>query len=146
MNYPTINHHGAINGVTGSCHELQIDAGHSVLIDCGLFQGAETSGKGSNFDQLAIEFPIQHIKALLVTHCHIDHVGRIPYLMAAGFEGPIYCSEPTAKLLPLVLEDAVKISFTKNKQLIKQGNNPKNGKAANQTSNDSLFKEMLNLI
>jgi len=118
MNFPNIIHHGAVNGVTGSCHELQIDEDNSVLIDCGLFQGAETSGKGSGFDDLKIDFPIEQVQALLVTHCHIDHVGRIPYLMAAGFTGPIYCSEPTAALLPLVLEDAVKIGFTKNKQLI----------------------------
>ncbi|NOR69736.1 MAG: MBL fold metallo-hydrolase [Methylomarinum sp.] len=118
MNYPKIIHHGAVNGVTGSCHELQLDTNNSVLVDCGLFQGAETSGKGSGFDQLEIEFPVQNIQALLVTHCHIDHVGRIPYLMAAGFNGLVYCSEPTAVLLPLVLEDAVKIGFTKNKQLI----------------------------
>ena len=118
MNYPQIIHHGAVNGVTGSCHELQIDADNSVLIDCGLFQGAETSAKGSKFDQLEIKFPIQNINALLVTHCHIDHVGRIPYLMAAGFDGLIYCSEPTAALLPLVLEDAVKIGFSRNKRLI----------------------------
>jgi len=118
MNYPKIIHHGAVDGVTGSCHELQIDQNNSVLIDCGLFQGAETSANGSGFDRLIIEFPIQQIKALIVTHCHIDHVGRIPYLMAAGFDGPIYCTEPTAKLLPLVLEDAVKIGFTKNRQLI----------------------------
>ena len=118
MNHAKIKHHGAINGVTGSCHELQIDAENSVLIDCGLFQGAETSATGSRFEQLTIEFPVKQIKALIVTHCHIDHVGRIPYLMSAGFDGPIYCSEPTAVLLPLVLEDAVKIGFTKNKQLI----------------------------
>ena len=118
MNYPKIIHHGAVDGVTGSCHELQVDPHHSVLIDCGLFQGAETSANGSGFERLTIEFPINQIKALIVTHCHIDHVGRIPYLMSAGFDGPIYCTEPTARLLPLVLEDAVKIGFTKNKQLI----------------------------
>ncbi|MFW5442766.1 MAG: MBL fold metallo-hydrolase [Methylococcaceae bacterium] len=120
MKYPEIIHHGAVNGVTGSCHQLQIDDKNAVLIDCGLFQGAESSRKGSGEAHLEIEFPIKNIRALLVTHCHIDHVGRIPYLMAAGFKGPIYCSEPTAALLPLVLEDAFKIGFTKNKQLIKK--------------------------
>ncbi len=120
MNYPEIVHHGAVNGVTGSCHELQINADNSVLIDCGLFQGAEASNQGAGFKHLEIEFSIKKIRALLVTHCHIDHVGRIPYLMAAGFEGPIYCSEPTAVLLPLVLEDAVKIGFSKEKHLIKK--------------------------
>lgn len=118
MNYPKIIHHGAIDGVTGSCHELQVDLDNSVLVDCGLFQGAETSGVGNGFDKLTIEFPVKQIQALIVTHCHIDHVGRIPYLMSAGFDGPIYCTEATAQLLPLVLEYAVKIGFTKNKQLI----------------------------
>jgi len=113
-----IKHHGAVNGVTGSCHELFYDDDCSVLIDCGLFQGAETSGKGASFEQLEIEFPVEHIQALIVTHVHIDHVGRIPYLLAAGFKGPIYCSQPSALLLPLVLEDALKIGFTRNKRLI----------------------------
>jgi len=120
MSYPEITHHGAINGVTGSCHELKLDENNAVLIDCGLFQGAEISPSGSVVDQLAIDFPIQNIKALIVTHCHIDHVGRIPYLMAAGFEGPIYCSEPSAVLLPLVLEDAVKIGLSKDPYIIKK--------------------------
>lgn len=117
---PHITHHGAINGVTGSCHELRIDQHNAVLIDCGLFQGAETSGKGASFESLQIEFPLDHIKALLVTHCHIDHVGRIPYLFAAGFDGPIYCSRPTAELLPLVLEDAIKVGFTRDKALVQR--------------------------
>lgn len=120
LSYPLILHHGAVSGVTGSCHELQINQANSVLIDCGLFQGAETSPNGSSFNRLAIDFPIASVRALLITHCHIDHVGRIPYLIAAGFKGPIYCSEPTAELLPLVLEDAVEIGFSLDKELIRQ--------------------------
>jgi len=123
-NHYKILHHGAIDGVTGSCHELQWHDSnndlHGILIDCGLFQGAEVSNDGSSFEQLKIEFPIDHIQALVVTHVHIDHVGRIPYLMAAGFKGPIYCSQPSAKLLPLVLEDALKIGFTRNQRLIEK--------------------------
>jgi metallo-beta-lactamase family protein len=117
---PQIIHHGAINGVTGSCHQLQIDSDNSVLIDCGLFQGAETSANGASFEQLTIDFEIETVRALLVTHCHIDHVGRIPYLLAAGFTGPIICTQPTAVLLPLVLQDAVKIGFTRDPRLLKQ--------------------------
>jgi len=115
-----ILHHGAVSGVTGSCHELSVNDDQGILIDCGLFQGAEISGKGASESQLEIEFPIEHIKALVVTHVHIDHVGRIPYLLAAGFDGPIFCSEPSAALLPLVLEDAVKIGFTRNRSLIER--------------------------
>lgn len=119
----TLKHHGAIDGVTGSCHELTVGEDRNkagILIDCGLFQGEESSGREAGAATQAIDFPIGHIKALIVTHCHIDHVGRIPHLMAAGFKGPIYCSRPTAELLPLVLEDAVRIGFTKDKDLVKR--------------------------
>ncbi|GGP95359.1 MBL fold metallo-hydrolase RNA specificity domain-containing protein [Shewanella ulleungensis] len=114
-----IIHHGAVNGVTGSCHQLDINPLHpsSYLIDCGLFQGAETAGKNS-VDQLQIDFPIDNINALIVTHCHIDHVGRIPYLLAAGFNQPIYATTATAALLPLVIEDALKVGVTRDKKLI----------------------------
>ena len=80
-----ISHHGAVTGVTGSCHELHLDSENSVLIDCGLFQGAETSPNGSGFEQLTIDFPISTVQALIVTHCHIDHVGRIPYFISCRF-------------------------------------------------------------
>jgi len=116
----TIQHHGAKDGVTGSCHELRLNSGEGILVDCGLFQGAEVSTDSSSFEQLQISFPIEHIKALVVTHVHIDHVGRIPYLLAAGFRGPIICSEASARLLPLVLEDAVKIGFTRDSHMIER--------------------------
>lgn len=116
-----IQHHGAVNGVTGSCHQLNIDAQNAILIDCGLFQGAD-KGKNSESDNseehLTIEFDISSVQALIVTHCHIDHVGRIPYLLAAGFRGPIYATEATAALLPLVIEDALKVGVTRNKSII----------------------------
>lgn len=112
MPYPDIQHHGAATGVTGSCHQLHMDAQHSLLVDCGLFQGAETSAEGkAGARQLEIEFDIGSLKALLLTHVHIDHVGRLPYLLAAGFKGPIICSQPSAQLLPLVLEDAFQFTF-----------------------------------
>jgi metallo-beta-lactamase family protein len=111
-----IKHHGAVNGVTGSCHQLFFDNGRSVLIDCGMFQGAEASHleQGS----LAIDFSIDGVDGLVVTHCHIDHVGRIPYLLAAGFDKPIYATEATAQLLPLVIEDAIKVGISRDQNLI----------------------------
>ena len=113
-----ITHHGGAKGVTGSCHQLTLDSEHSLLIDCGLFQGEDATEDA--FDQLQIEFDISTVKALVITHVHIDHVGRLPYLLAAGFKGPIICSIPSAKLLPLVIEDALKIGFTRNAQLIER--------------------------
>lgn len=115
-----ITHHGAVSGVTGSCHQLFADQHNSILIDCGLFQGAETSPGGRGHHSLDIEFDISTVRALVVTHVHIDHVGRIPYLIAAGFRGPIYCSEPSAELLPLVLEDALKIGISRDAALIEK--------------------------
>ena len=130
----TIKHHGAVNGVTGSCHQLSLDGScfssdksRSVLIDCGLFQGDESfdrdvddSAASSAVARLKqIDFPIEDVEALLVTHCHIDHVGRIPYLLAAGFDGPIYATKATALLLPLVIEDALKVGVTRNRSIIR---------------------------
>ncbi|EXJ15970.1 MBL fold metallo-hydrolase RNA specificity domain-containing protein [Imhoffiella purpurea] len=115
---PEILHHGAVDGVTGSCHELRLGDGRSVLVDCGLFQGAERSGSGAGVERLQFIQPVDHIQALIVTHVHIDHVGRIPYLLAAGFRGPIVCSEASAELLPMVIADALKVGVTRDARLI----------------------------
>lgn len=114
-----IDHHGARDGVTGSCHQLHVDGKTSFLIDCGLFQGSEI-GNGNHHDRHTIDFDISSVKALIATHVHIDHVGRIPWLLAAGFEGPIICSQPSAKLLPLVLEDAFKLGISRDRKLVER--------------------------
>lgn len=121
MTFPNIQHHGAVTGVTGSCHQLHADAANSYLIDCGLFQGTETSNNGSaGQGSLAIDFSLDTVRALIATHVHIDHVGRIPYLLAAGFKGPILCSEPSAKLLPIVLEDAFKLGVSRDQKKVER--------------------------
>lgn len=117
MNYPTCLHHGAAGGVTGSCHRYLASADTHVLVDCGLFQGQDVTA-ADHHAQHRIEFDLAAVHALVVTHVHIDHVGRIPYLFAAGFRGPIICSEPSARLLPLVIEDALKVGFTQDETLI----------------------------
>ena len=109
MEYPSLSHHGATRGVTGSCHQLHLGPSASVLIDCGLEQGSEAAPGAQS---AALGFDIQGIQALVITHVHLDHVGRIPALLAAGYRGPIICSEPSARLLPLVLEDAYKLSIS----------------------------------
>ena len=117
----SIIHHGGTIGVTGSCHELVYGSQASVLIDCGLFQGDDHSAHGpdsANADKLEIDFDLSRVKALCLTHAHIDHIGRIPYLLLAGFKGPLYCSQATAKILPIMLADAVRLGVTQNRRLI----------------------------
>lgn len=98
-------HHGAASGVTGSCHELRLPAGgpqDSLLIDCGQFQGEDAA------KPLAIA--LARVRAVLLTHAHIDHIGRLPELLSAGLAAPIYCSEATALLAPVMLADALRHS------------------------------------
>lgn len=107
-------HHGAHEGVTGSCHQLFWEKNQSLLVDCGIFQGDDAK----RHPNPEIQFSIDGITAMLLTHVHVDHVGRLPYLIAAGFEQPIYCSIPSARLMPLVMEDSLKIGFTRSRNLI----------------------------
>ncbi|WP_162062552.1 MBL fold metallo-hydrolase RNA specificity domain-containing protein [Vibrio taketomensis] len=96
-------HHGGKHTVTGSCHEIRVE-NHAILIDCGLFQGADER-------PLDIDFAIEHLTALLLTHAHIDHIGRVPWLVGEDFHQPIYCTEATAELVPLMLEDGLKLQL-----------------------------------
>ncbi len=107
-------HHGARDGVTGSCHQVHLTEKRSLLIDCGLFQGRDAK----LHPDPEIDFSLDGVQALIVTHVHIDHIGRIPYLLEAGFRGPIYCTKPTAQLMPLMLEDAIRLGITKRKDVI----------------------------
>ncbi|KFA95179.1 MBL fold metallo-hydrolase [Vibrio sp. ER1A] len=100
-----VTHHGGKDTVTGSCHELTIN-GESVLIDCGLFQGADAQSQ-----TLEVNFNLRHVRALILTHAHIDHIGRLPWLFAAGFGKPIYCTHATAYLVPLMLSDGLKLQL-----------------------------------
>lgn len=119
MTYPNITHHGGAQGVTGSCHRLQLAADRALLIDCGVFQGQDAE-RVDSLEQHRVTFPVDDVLALIVTHAHIDHIGRLPYLLAAGYQGPILCSVPSARLLPLVIEDALKVGFTRDRKLIER--------------------------
>lgn len=111
--FPYVVHHGAVQGVTGSAHEWVVSESASVLIDCGLFQGRDVGPDGASASDLSIDFDISRIQAVVLTHVHIDHVGRLPWLFAAGYDGPVFCSEPSARLLPIVLEDAFKLGISR---------------------------------
>lgn len=96
---------GACGTVTGSCTLLSFGA-ERVLVDCGLFQGPLELEQRN---RLPFDFNAAELAAVVLTHAHLDHSGRLPKLVAAGFRGPIYCSRPTRGLLSLVLLDAAKL-------------------------------------
>jgi len=100
-----ISFHGGIRGVTGSCHLLEA-GGKKILIDCGMYQGERMCGK-KNFEEFG--FDAHEIDAVIVTHAHYDHTGRLPLLIERGFTGTVYATPPTKSMMQLVLEDAYNV-------------------------------------
>ncbi|SHJ81768.1 metallo-beta-lactamase family protein [Hymenobacter daecheongensis DSM 21074] len=100
---------GAAHCVTGSKYLLTLDtppARQQVLVDCGLFQGLKEL-RLRNREALPLE-PAQ-LAAVILTHAHIDHSGYLPRLVKDGFRGRIFCTEPTADLLSIMLLDSAKL-------------------------------------
>ena len=94
--------YGAIEGVTGSAYLLETT--HStILLDCGMFQGRRKEEKCNYAD---FPFDISTIDAVVLSHAHLDHSGRLPKLVAEGFRGPIHMTYPTSELLDVLLKDA----------------------------------------
>ena len=100
----TVTSYGAAGVVTGSCHLLSIEHGPRILIDCGMYQGREEDRNYSAFG-----FNASEIDYLLVTHAHLDHVGRIPKLVKEGFNGAIYTTAATRDIAEIILLDSAKI-------------------------------------
>ena len=98
----TLQFLGATQEVTGSCHLLTIN-GHQLLLDCGLIQGSKTAAL-HNYD--AFEFDPSSIDAVVLSHAHIDHSGRLPLLVKSGFTGPIYTHKASTELCEIMLKDA----------------------------------------
>lgn len=99
--------HGAAGEVTGSCHEVEA-AGHRLLLDCGLIQGSRAD-EARNRDEF--DFDAGAIDAVVLSHAHIDHCGRLPLLVKRGFLGPIWTQRATADLLKVMLEDSAKLAL-----------------------------------
>lgn len=97
--------HGAGWEVTGSCHLVQCGS-RRILIDCGMFQGGREL-EAANYEPFGFE-PAS-IDAVILTHAHLDHCGRLPRLVRKGFRGPIFATDATRELAKLVLADAAKL-------------------------------------
>ena len=102
---PTVTFWGAARTVTGSMH--RVDAcGRSLLLDCGLAQGA---GVEATAAKRTFPFRPKRIDAVLLSHAHLDHCGALPALVKQGYAGPIYCTPATRALAAVILGDSAKI-------------------------------------
>ncbi len=116
--------HGAAREVTGSMHLIEAD-GHTIALDCGLFQGRRKEANAKNRT-----FPLKpsRIDAVVLSHAHIDHCGKLPRLVREGFSGPIYATPATCDLVKLLLADSAHIQEEDaaywNKKRVRRGDEP----------------------
>jgi metallo-beta-lactamase family protein len=101
-----ISIHGAAGGeVTGSAYLVETRAA-TVLVDFGLFQGSRST---EQLNRLPAEVAVDNLDAVVLTHGHLDHTGRLPLLTKAGFRGPIYATPATIDMADLILRDSARL-------------------------------------
>lgn len=135
-----IHFSGAAHGVTGSKHLLEIQ-GKYILLDCGLFQG-----KRKEADQKNRELPFDpaSLDAVVLSHAHLDHCGNLPSLTKKGYTGPIFMTEQTADIVPIMLADSAYIQEMDNRFVAKHIHNPEISTEALYTQDDlpPVFKSI----
>lgn len=97
--------YGAAREVTGSCHILRA-SGKTVLLDCGMFQGRRTDAAQKN---ATLPVPVETIDAVVLSHAHIDHSGRLPFLVKHGYRRTIFATPATRDLCAVMLADSAHI-------------------------------------
>ena len=120
---------GATREVTGSKHLITTDSGHTILLDCGMYQGKGMETDAANRD---LGFDPATLDCIVLSHAHIDHSGLIPYVVKMGFKGDIYCTPATRDLCALMLADTAFIQEqdvrTYNKKIDRQNPHKEKGK------------------
>ena len=108
---------GGAGRVTGSMHLLEA-AGARILLDAGLFQGHRAEARALN---ARLPFDARRIDAVVLSHAHIDHSGRLPLLVKEGFHGPVHCTPATRDLSAVMLADAGYIQEKDHEFLLRHG-------------------------
>ncbi len=101
---------GSAGQVTGSSFLLTSKSNEQIMVDFGMFQGGKLL-EDLNYEKL--DFKASDLSAILLTHAHLDHCGRLPLLAYGGFSGKIYMTAPTLSLIEIILNDSAKISMEK---------------------------------
>ncbi len=122
---------GAAQNVTGSSHLITLENGYRVLLDCGLFQGNRKTDQVSNRNW---HFDPASLDCLILSHAHIDHTGRVPGLVKAGFNGCIHATHATRSLCAIMLLDSAKIQEKDSEYHNKRELKKKKKKAAKRKS------------
>lgn len=97
---------GAAGEVTGSCHLVEA-AGLRILLDCGMIQGGREEAR-RNTEKFA--FDPRRVDTMILSHAHIDHVGRLPLLHKRGYHGDIHTHSATRSLSKIMLEDSARLA------------------------------------
>ncbi|MCP5178808.1 MAG: MBL fold metallo-hydrolase [Pseudomonadales bacterium] len=108
---------GAAREVTGSCHVLEV-GDYRVLLDCGLVQGDDRQ-EARNYEPFPFE--AHGVDAVVLSHAHIDHSGRLPLLERRGFRGRIHAQQASAALASILLRDAANIAASRARHAIADG-------------------------
>lgn len=108
---------GGAGSVTGSRYLLTV-GDFRFMIDCGLFQGLKAL-RLRNREAFPID--VSTIDAIVITHAHIDHTGYLPRVVKEGFDGPVYCTRPTADLMELMLLDSAHLQMEETEFAKKKG-------------------------
>ena len=120
---------GATREVTGSKHLITTDSGHTILFDCGMYQG---KGLETDADNRDLGFDPAKLDCVVLSHAHIDHSGLIPYIVKKGFKGDVFCTPATRDLCALMLADTAFIQEqdvrTYNKKIDRQNPHKEKGK------------------
>src|SRR3954471_24679457 len=111
---------GADRTVTGSCHLVEVN-GLRILLDLGMYQGAREDAR--RFNQY-LPLDTHAVDAIVLSHGHLDHCGKLPVATRAGFNGPIYCTPATAEVARIVLEDAAEIQLEDAQYLNQRARDP----------------------